>query len=348
MDNTAYLLVNFGGPRDLNEIEEFLISLLTDQEVIRTPFPAFFHKLLFTRVAKKRSKKIAPDYELIGGKSPIYEDTEAVAERVGKRLNAEVITFHRYLPKTHAAFIKKLESLRDVQRIRVFPMFPQFSYATTGSIALWFSKHLSAVTVDKLQWIKSYPGQDSYIDSMDRCLRDFLNEKGLKEEETVLLFSAHGLPQRFICTGDDYEKECRLSFQRLSERFPGALARLSFQSQFGKEPWIRPYTAEVCERMSEWSEGRKNAVVIPLSFTSDHIETLYEIEELYIGSIRKSGMQAYRCPALNRREDWINTVAKLFQDSEGMVNAKLIRKDTGKCCRKPGACKLAQERGSPA
>lgn len=85
MNAKTYLIVNFGGPRDLNEVEEFLIELLTDQEVLRTPFPAFLHRMLFTRVAKKRSKKVVPDYALIGGKSPIFEDTEAVAEKVEKR-----------------------------------------------------------------------------------------------------------------------------------------------------------------------------------------------------------------------------------------------------------------------
>jgi ferrochelatase len=329
MGKTAYLLVNFGGPRDLTEIEEFLIELLTDQEVIRTPFPPFFHKLLFTRVAKKRSKKIAPDYASIGGRSPIFKDTEELARSAGKILHTDVLTFHRYLPKTHAPFLERMESLRDVEQIRVVPMFPQFSYATTGSIALWFAKHLSQEILDKIGWIKSYPGHHSYISAMEKCLRDLLREKGLLEEETVLLFSAHGLPQQFICTGDVYEEECLLSFDLLKSRFPSALCRLSYQSQFGKEEWIRPYTAEVCEKISDWIEGRKNVVVVPLSFTSDHIETLYEIEELYVGLIRKRGLNACRCPALNLREDWVQTVAELFNTPQVLANPMLIRRDAG-------------------
>src|ERR1700722_6490216 len=201
----GYLLVNFGGPRDLNEIEEFLIELLTDQEVLRTPFPPFLHRLLFTRVAKKRSQKIAPDYALIGGKSPIFEDTEAIAEKVGQKLGAKILVFHRYLPKTHAHFIDKVERFGD--EIRVFPMFPQFSYATTGSIALWLKTHLSPSIVEKLSWVKSYPDFPLYLEAMHLRLQAFLVEKGLREEETLLLFSAHGLPQRFTATGDTYEKE---------------------------------------------------------------------------------------------------------------------------------------------
>ncbi len=326
-NSTAYLLVNFGGPRDISEIEEFLISLLTDQEVIRTPFPAFIHRFLFTRVAKKRSKKIAPDYLAIGGKSPIFEDTEAIAKNVGQILETEVITFHRYLPKTHAAFIEKMESLQDVEQIRVVPMFPQFSFATTGSIALWLKQHLTSKTLDKLQWVKSYAGNPSYIAAMENCLRIFLREKGLKEEETVLLFSAHGLPQDFISTGDIYEEECRLSFEKLRSCFPEALPRLSYQSQFGKKEWIRPYTTEVCEQICDWSQGRKNVVVVPLSFTSDHIETLYEIEELYVGRIREKGLNAFRCPALNLGSDWMETLAGLFKEHAVVNNQMLVRKN---------------------
>lgn len=324
-NSTAYLLVNFGGPRNISEIEEFLTSLLTDQEVIRTSFPTFIHRLLFTRVAKKRSKKITLDYLAIGGKSPIFEDTESVAKTVGQILETEVLTFHRYLPKTHASFIKKMESLQEVQQIRVVPMFPQFSYATTGSIALWFKRHLTLETVSKLQWIKSYPAHSSYISAMENRLRNFLSEKSLNEKETVLLFSAHGLPKDFISTGDIYEQECRLSFGRLKSCFPEALSRLSYQSQFGKKEWIRPYTSEVCEQIYDWSQGRKNVIIVPLSFTSDHIETLYEIEELYVGRVREKGLNAFRCPALNLGSDWIETLAELFKNHEGLSNQMLIR-----------------------
>lgn len=324
MGSIAYLLVNFGGPRDLVEVGAFLKELLTDQEVIRTSYPPFFHKLLFSWVAKRRAKKIAPDYALIGGKSPIFEDTEAIAQSASAMLGQDVLTFHRYLPSTHKAFIEKMESL-NVDQIRVFPMFPQFSYATTGSIALWFKKNLSLKVQNKMTWIKSYPGHPSYIAAMEKCLRNFMNEQKLQREETLILCSAHGLPQSFIATGDIYEEECRLSFELLKSHFPEARFLLSFQSQFGKQEWIRPYTSEVCQKIGEWAQGCKNVVVVPLSFTSDHIETLYEIEELYLTRICKGGFNAFRCPALNRNGDWIETIVELFQGKEGLANPMLIR-----------------------
>lgn len=138
MSNT-YLIINFGGPRNLKEVEGFLKELLTDQEVIRTPFPSFIHRLLFTRIAKKRALKVIPEYEKIGGRSPIYEDTEKMAATLQKYVKAPVLTFHRYLPETHACFLSAIKQIPKDHQIRVFPMFPQFSYATTGSIALFFS-----------------------------------------------------------------------------------------------------------------------------------------------------------------------------------------------------------------
>jgi ferrochelatase len=324
MSKTAYLLVNFGGPRDLNEVEEFLVSLLTDQEVIRTSFPAFIHRLLFTWVAKKRTKKVTPDYAFIGGKSPIFEDTEAIAQSIREKLNAKVLTFHRYLPKTHAEFIDQIQRL-DAEEIRVMPLFPQFSYATTGSIALWFAEHFSSNTLNKMNWVKSYASHPAYMKAFANCLREFMQGKGLKEEETVLLFSAHGLPQRFIYTGDPYQRECELSFHLLKSHFPQAHSLLCYQSQFGKEEWIRPYTNQICREMAKWGEGRKQVVVIPLSFTSDHIETLYEIEQLYLPLIREQGLEAYRCPALNRRTDWLDAITQILVNQEGLMNQMLIR-----------------------
>ena len=324
MNKKAYLLVNFGGPRERGEIEEFLIELLTDQEVIRTPFPAWFHRLLFKRIAKKRSEKVAQDYDLIGGCSPIFKDTEELAKKVAEKLGQEVITFHRYLPKTHKAFIEKIQTL-NAEEIVVVPLFPQFSYATTGSIALWFTQQLPPSTTKKMHWFRDYGSHPPYIEVMQNTLRDFLHQHQLQEENICLLFSAHGLPQEFIDTGDSYQKECESSFKAIRKDFPNAVSLISYQSQFGKKPWILPYTSTVCNAIESHTQGRKQVVIIPLSFTSDHIETLYEVEHTYMTVIREKGLEAHRCPALNLREDWIQVVADLFQHQRLEKTSLLLR-----------------------
>lgn len=324
----AILLVNFGGPRHLDEIEPFLQALLTDQEVIRTPFPKWLHQWIFSRMAKKRGQIIAHDYQKIGGKSPIYEDTEAIASSIFAQLKVPVFTFYRYLPETHAEFIQKIKRCK-AREMRVCSLFPQFSYATIGSIAKWFEQHLSEKVIQKMRWIKSYAAHPKFITCSQNLLRDFMHENQLKEEETLLLFSAHGLPLDFILTGDIYESECQLSFEKIAEPFRKMKKLLAYQSQFGKGEWLRPYTQEVCKQILSYAAPCKNVIFFPLSFTSDHVETLFEIEYGYLPLVRKHLLSAFRCPALNRRQDWIESLAALIQEETNLCsNQMLIRKQS--------------------
>jgi len=323
----GYVVANFGGPRHLLEIEPFLKELLTDRDVIHTNFPKIVHRFLFSRVAKKRTKKVTVDYQSIGGKSPIYEDTEAVAECLRQHLKEPLITFHRYLQDTHAQFIKKIHQI-PCDEIRVFPMFPQFTYATTGSIARWFRIHLQDSLVNKMRWIKSYPAHPAFVLAHQNAIKHYLKHHHLKEEETVLLFSAHGIPQKFMLSGDVYEDECQASFKYIMKAFPKTLGRLSYQSKFGRDEWLRPYTNEVCEAIKTWNQGRSNIVFIPVSFTSDHIETLFEIENDYMTIIKQQGLSAHRVPALTLDPNWIQAILDiLLKETNLCSNQMLIRKN---------------------
>src|SRR5439155_491549 len=124
----------------------------------------------------------------------------------------------------------------------------------------------------KLRWIRSYAGHPAFIAAYQRRIASFLQEQRLAEEETVLFFSAHGIPQAFVKEGDPYEEECQISVREVMKGFPQAKGRLCYQSKFGKGEWLRPYTNEACEEILSWHEGRKCVVFVPISFTSDHIE----------------------------------------------------------------------------
>jgi protoporphyrin/coproporphyrin ferrochelatase len=309
---TTILLVNFGGPRNLSEIAPFLVELLTDADVIKTPMPRFFERWFFRRVALKRAPKVAEDYELIGGKSPLFEDTEKVADALRIKTNLPVITFHRYLPATHSSFLDTIQR-HATDRFIVLPMYPQFSFSTTGSIAQFFSTHLPQEVTHKMEWVRSYPDHPLYVQAMQNCIRDFLTENHLKEEETFLFFSAHGLPKKFV---DPYENECNRSYQAIIKGFPNAKSILAYQSKFGRGEWLKPYTIDLCQNPDGWRGDRKNIVFIPLSFTSDHLETLFEIENLYVQEVRNRGLNALRCPALNHRSDWMEALVSLLNESK--------------------------------
>ncbi|MFZ0565445.1 MAG: ferrochelatase [Chlamydiales bacterium] len=321
MASIGYLIINFGGPRNLKEVEPFLYALLKDRDVIRTKWPQFFHNLLFRNVARRRGKKVSADYAAIGGGSPIYSDTEHIAQALSKRLKAPVLTFHRYLEATHETALQQIEALR-VNEIHVFPMFPQFTYATTGSVARLLSNHLSSKVLNKLLWVKSYSAHPAFIQTMQQKIRNFMNEHHLKEEETLLLFSAHGLPKSFIESGDLYEYECRSSFAKIMSAFPSAAGQLVYQSKFGPGEWLKPYTQDVCETIET---ERKNIVFVPVSFTSDHIETLFEVEKLYMPILAKRGLNPYRVPAMNRQNEWLDAIEEILKDFNPVNTSMLIR-----------------------
>lgn len=323
MKQCGYIIANFGGPRNLDEIYPFLQELLSDQDVIRTSFPQWLHRLFFSWVARKRTGKVRHEYVTMGGRSPIYAHTEEIAKNLKEKLHKPVIAFHRYLRATHQEFLKQI-SLMDYEEIVVFPLFPQFTYATSGSIARWFKRHLSPSIIQKIRWIRSYPDHLGFVSSYQAVIRDFLLENELDEKDTLLIFSAHGIPQEFVDTGDPYPQECSASFHAVMQAFPQVLGRLSYQSKFGKGEWIKPYTIDTCHEIQLWNEGRKEIVFVPIAFTSDHIETLCEIEKEYMTVIRKKGFRAYRVPALNRHPEWLEGIVKIIRESKTVPNDKLI------------------------
>jgi protoporphyrin/coproporphyrin ferrochelatase len=320
----AYLIANFGGPRNLAEVSPFLQALLTDREVVRSRLPAPVHALLFNAIARLRARRIRKDYQEIGGRSPIYQDTEAVASLIREKVREPVVTFHRYLIETHADFIKQIGAVES-EEIRVFPLFPQFTYATTGSVAKWFDEHLSRSVVNRLRWIKSYPAHPSFLRAHQQNIRQFLDKHQLKDQETILLFSAHGVPRKFVEQGDIYQKECQDSFHGVMEAFPGLLGRLSYQSKFGPGEWLRPYTSEVSAEVLSWSQGRSHVVFVPISFTSDHIETLFEIEQDYMPLVRQAGLQAHRVPGLTLNASWIEAIVDILSENNLCGNRMLLR-----------------------
>ncbi|NGX55067.1 MAG: Ferrochelatase [Chlamydiae bacterium] len=318
---TSYLLVNFGGPRSLSEIEPFLSALLTDRDVVESILPRWF----FRKIAKWRAKSVGEQYASIGGSSPIYGDTEAVAAGLRKELG-NVVTFHRYLPATHDESLAAIEQLAG-DKIVVFPMFPQFTYSVTGSIARFLQDHLSPETAGRCVWVKSYSTHPAFVVLMQQMIREFIEQNQLKPSETALLFSAHGLPQKALRRGDEYDRQCEETVARVMEGFPEVLGRLAYQSKFGLGRWLEPSTQELCRSVEQWIGARKNLIFVPISFTSDHLETLHEIEREYMPLVAEKGVKAFRLSAFNRRSDWIETIQKILLDCSFVITSTLVAKN---------------------
>ena len=322
---TCYVIANFGGPRTLDEVQPFLTELLTDQDVVRTGMPQLLHNIMFKRVAKKRAPKVSEEYKVMGGKSPIYEDTESVAKQLKNHLSSPILTFHRYLPETHQNFIRQIQS-SPYDEIIIFPMFPQFTYATTGSIARWLSKNLPESIVNNIRWIKSYPTHPAFTQSYINCIRDFLREKNLLENEVYFVFSCHGIPEKFVEQGDLYQGECEASYNTIMKAFPHSEGTLVYQSKFGPGEWLKPYAIDVSREITKWSKEKKNIVFVPISFTSDHLETIVEIERDYLSVIKEKDLNAFRVPALNLRSEWIHGISEIIKEANYCNNQMLVRR----------------------
>lgn len=313
MKKQGLLIVNFGGPRSLEEVRPFLKELLCDKDVVRSYLPAWAHNILFKTIANFRAAKIAQEYTHIGSKSPIWEDTQWLAHQIQLRFQGPVWTFHRYLSATHRGFLENVQLMHGLDQILVMPLFPQFSYATTGSIARWMQQNLPKRVLSKLVWIRSYCQHPNFIGAYAKQLETFIQSKGLEHEELAALVSFHGVPLSFIEKGDCYYSECKQSFEALQTLFPKVQFHMSFQSKFGPGEWLRPYTEDACNNPKSWT-ARSKVVVIPLAFTSDHIETLCEIENQYLPPLRLAGLQAWRLDALNREPVWVDGFYQIIQE----------------------------------
>lgn len=339
----GYLLVNFGGPRDLDEVTPFLKELLCDRDVVRSGLPSFVHNFLFSCIAKRRAKRICQEYTHIGGKSPIYDDTEQLADSLRKSLKGPLWTFHRYLPLSHQAFFDQFKLMQAMDEILVIPLFPQMSYATTGSIARFFQTKMPRDLWQKLRWIPSYPTYPGFIEAYKEKIEESLKNLAWQENEVAVLASFHGIPQSFVDRGDPYLGECERSFKAIQPHFPGIVWKMSFQSKFGPGEWIKPYTEQVCQD-PHWTQGRRKILIVPLAFTSDHIETLSEIENQYIPLLKAAGFEAKRVSALNSSSKFVDALTFLIQsyesDSKAIANQFLVASYCSfpKLCLRFGTC----------
>lgn len=320
----AYVLAHFGEPRNICEIRPFLESLLTNSDLIQTRYPKIYNQWLCKRLARKRAKKMRKNYIKIGGKSPIFFDTESIAHTLERKIDAPVLTFHRFLPDTYKDFIQQIHEI-DADEIRIFPLFAQFSYAMSGNIARFFSEHFHESILRKIRWIKSYPGNSFFLHAMQKKIIDIMEESSLLADETIFFFFAQGIPKQHIEKGDIYETECQISFTEIMKNFPYVLGKLGYQSNLSPKGCLKPHIMDLCHKIDEWSQGRKNLLLIPLSTTCDNIETVFEITYECTPLLKAQGYRVFQCPSLNQDNTWIDAIASIIEETNLLANQMLIR-----------------------
>jgi ferrochelatase len=313
----AVIVLNFGGPRSLDEVQGFLFEILRDPNTIRLPAPGWVQDRLARGIARRRAPEVRRQYDEIGGRSPIVEATERIAQAVREGLAGggqplAVYVAHRYLPGDTARAATRLVA-DGVTELLALPMYPHFSFATTGSSLEQLRAELArAGFAGPVQALRSYPDAGGYLQALAERLEGTLAHAALRPAHTVLLCSAHGLPAAYVEQGDPYVQEIYRTVDGLRRRFPHWRFVLSYQSRVGPAEWLRPYTDQIIPTFAE--QKVENVVFIPLAFVNDHIETLYEIGHTYFELARKHGMTPHRVPAIEAHDAFIRMLVAAAMD----------------------------------
>jgi protoporphyrin/coproporphyrin ferrochelatase len=318
---TGIVMLNLGGPATLDDVEPFLLELFADREIIQLPL----QRWLGPFIARRRTPKVRGLYAAIGGGSPILRYTEAQGQGMVTRLDriSPETAPHKFYVAFRYTRPGSDEALRamhadGVERAVAFTQYPQFSCSTTGSSLneLWRAASRTGLR-DAFEWsiIDRWPVHRGFIDAMTETVRDGLREFDPSDRDrAVILFSAHSLPLDVIDRGDSYPQEVGASVQKVVEQLgvtnPYLLA---YQSDVGPVRWLGPSTEQVLRRLG--ARGHRHVLVVPIAFTSDHIETLSELDREYGEVARHSGIIHYkRAPALNDRPLFLDGLAEIVRD----------------------------------
>lgn len=296
-EQIGVILLNMGGPEKLSDVRPFLYNLFSDREIIRLG-PSFMQKPLAWIIAKRRAPKSMMTYDKIGGGSPLttitLEQERALEAALGKEGPYTVVTAMRYWQPDSGTALKRLRD-KGITRIIALPLYPHYSCATTGSSLTALTQ---AIKEDEnsfnLHTIQSWPTQPHYIKALARKIQESADL--FSPETPQLVYSAHSLPVSFVENGDPYVEQIKASIKSI-EQLTNLPGKLCFQSRSGPVKWLSPSTPEMLDQLAQ--EGCKNILMVPISFVSDHVETLYEINMLYRDQARELGIRLKSISSLN-------------------------------------------------
>ncbi|KAK3990111.1 putative mitochondrial precursor ferrochelatase [Cladorrhinum sp. PSN332] len=328
---TAMVFLNMGGPSTVEEVGDFLSRLFSDGDLIPL---GRLQNYLGPLISKRRTPKIEKQYAAIGGGSPIRKWSEHQCEEMCKVLDQispetaphkPYVAFRYANPLTETMYKRLLDDgfgNGKGGRAVAFTQYPQYSCSTTGSSLneLWkWRQRLEGKTgaLDDgsdgtIKWsvIDRWPVHPGLVEAFaQRIEAKLLEYPEERRDQVVLLFSAHSLPMSVVNRGDPYPAEVGATVHAVMQRLGHSNPyRLCWQSQVGPQPWLGPQTATSVEEYI--AKGQKDLVLIPIAFTSDHIETLFELDEEVIGESGHADT-VKRVESLNGSPVFINALADL-------------------------------------
>ena len=310
---TGILLANLGTPDapTPEAVKRYLRQFLSDQRVVDTS-PALWWPLLRGVILPLRAPRVAKLYQSIWMEdgSPLMVYSKAQQQALAQRLpNTPVALGMSYgSPSLESAVDELLAS--GVEHMVVLPLYPQYSCSTVAAVWDELARILARKrSIPGISFIRDYADDSSYIDALAKSARDSFAQHG---EPDLLLLSYHGIPQRYADEGDDYPQRCRDTTRELVSALglPPEKVMMTFQSRFGREPWLTPYTDETLKMLAE--NGPRHIQVMCPGFAADCLETLEEIavqnREIFLEA---GGKQYEYIPALNATPEHIEMMVKL-------------------------------------
>lgn len=300
MAKKAIVLLNMGGPNDLNEVKTFLKNMFTDKYIIRTK-SSLLRWFIASMITFFRTKKSQNMYRQIGGKSPIVEHTKALSEKLQRRMGSEfTVNFAmRYTPPFADSVCQKFYE-EGISEIIALPMYPQYSTTTSQSSIDDFKESMQrySLSLSGLKIIGAFYKDNLYNQCLIERMLEQISTEDAKHYDIV--FSAHGLPEDIDdADGNIYSRSVRSQIDLLSHMMAerGILFRnmhLAYQSKLGPMKWLEPALESVLKQLEN-----KKVLIVPIAFTIDNSETDYELSIEYAELARELGFESYkvsRCP----------------------------------------------------
>ena len=303
----AIVLMNMGGPNNLDEVKVFLKNMFNDKYIIGAPQP--IRALIASFITFKRLEIAKENYRNLGGMSPIIGHTKRLVRRLEKEVDADVFFEMRY---TYPFAKDVLEKLKNYDEIYAIPMYPHYSSTTTKSSIEDFMKIAKKYNLDKkVKTIDSYYNNILYNKTIVERIKEALD--GDNSEEFELVFSAHGLTQRTINKGDLYQKHILANVESakkelLKQNIHFKKIHVAYQSRLGPMEWLRPYMED------KLKELKSKVIIYPISFTVDNSETKGELVLEYGELAHELGIKDYRVAnAPNHHPYFINALKEIYE-----------------------------------
>ena len=315
---TGVLIINLGTPDSTSwlDIRKYLKEFLSDRRVIEVN-PIIWQIILNVFILNLRPSKTAKAYKEIWmkdvNKSPLLYYTELQAKKLNQKIGSEKILVDFAMRYGNPSIKSKLNLLKEkgCENVIILPLYPQYAAATTATVCDEVYRSLMKMRWQpSLQIIPHYESEPLYVDALVKSIKKKISEINWKPD--LIIASYHGIPQKYFDKGDPYQCYCQKTTRLMNEKFQEISIETTFQSRFGPDKWLTPYTDKTLENLP--IEGKKNILMICPGFSSDCVETLEEINIQARETFINCGGERFEfIPCLNDNPDHIYLLESLVK-----------------------------------